>query len=313
MSDCICNVTLSNLGRPSCPSIFKQVRGFVIAPLFDSLGAINKILLTLLTPAGLKSRFQAADPLDRFFPFMGVKNLEGGREDSEVEEFTDGTISKERDGVRAHTLLIDKANSQWIGKLRAWACTQFGVYIVDKAFNIRYHKISSDPLNAYPIPLDANAWDVVEQWSIDGSGNQKAVIAFQFDNTVNDKDIYFAATDLTLMDIYSLVDIIYNDQISTNPNPTLATELVVNLVTCFGEPATGFTSTDVELFNFTTQLVVAISAMVETVGTPGEYTITHLAQTTSDVGLLRAATSGTELVTERFDFNGLASTTFDFL
>jgi hypothetical protein len=288
MVGCNCNAGLSNTGRPGCVPIQSVTSKFIMVPLRANDGTLNKIDLTTTLPtwANLVNQLDASK---RWFPLPSFENVELPKADSQFEEANSGRKAFLRQGVRSFTgeLWAEDSTPTMLGKLLAGRCVEFGLYIVDINGNLVGSKVGTD---LYPIQVDEQSWDPKFMFATD-STVQKIMLGFDFDRLFDESTMYMITPDeagINFNSLNGLIDInALNDVITTT---TLTFDAKLDYGTALNPIlAQGLVSGDFTLTNTTTSLGVSVTAVENT---PGNYTLTFVAQTTGDAGSLVIAKPG---------------------
>jgi hypothetical protein len=306
--DCTCNNTLENTGRPGCPSVMEIAKKYIAVPLIDSTGAVNKILKSGINKAALQAKIDAVNPLDRYFPFADVENVEDLRDDPVIQEFNSGKIITVRDGARTVTNFIPLGTAQELGKYKSYGCSKFGMFIIDKGGNFIFRQDPADPLNAYPITVDNDTYHAMMVKATDAE-IQMIMLRWQWKESQKDQDLRLIESsnlDFTSDDLNGLFDVDAIDPATGLPGFT-----AITTTTFTGAMKDTSFETDVEglvLGDFTLAEVspapgpIAITSVTES--SPGVYDFVIPVATSGDVLRLSATKSG-------FDFSAISDGTND--
>lgn len=187
---CKCGSTsLGDTGTPNCQPIEGVTSRVIGVPLLQEDGTENKIELATYTgdQAEWDLRLNAAEDA-RYYLTPALGNVTDVRADSTFQTNDSGKSIKLRQGIRNATMLFDKQGGVFQGKLEEWACTDFGIYIIDDKGNL-IGNISSDGLFLEPIPVDQDTWDINLIKGVDGTSVQAVMAQFEFDRFTNDSDL----------------------------------------------------------------------------------------------------------------------------
>jgi len=285
---CSCNPNISNTGRPNCIPLMSVPKRLIFVSMAQADGTLNRIDITAtLNQAFLDALTNNADDLQKWFPLGNFVNVETAREDSVKEEFSDGSSVKIESGTSAFSGQLVKGNVDLLRKIEEWGCTEFGVYIVDKAGNLIGDKSVAGYLA--PIPVNANSFDPLYIWGTD-STVEKVTVKFELDKIFEDsylgmilKGDFDAAVNLFnedgLVDLFGAIE-------ASAPAPT-ATSLTIVISTDYGsvvnpKVVTGLDLvTDFEIVGSTS----GATPIATSVETSGSYAITFTSLTGETVYL----------------------------
>lgn len=288
MLGCNCDAGLANTGRPGCVPLQSVTSKLIMVPLMANDGTLNGIDLSAPLPTW-SSLINESDASKRWFPLPAFENVEMPKADSQFEEANSGRMAFLRQGKRsfAGELWGDDSTPTMLGKLNAGRCVQFGVYIVDVNGALIGSKVGG---YLYPIPVDEQSFD--PKWMVaTDSTVQKIMVGFDFDRLFDDSTMYMiTATEagINFNSLSGLIDInVVNDVVTTT---TLTFDAVLDYGTALNPiKAQGLVSGDFTLTNTTTTLAVSVTAVENT---PGNYTLTYVAQTNGDGASLVIAKPG---------------------
>ena len=151
--------TLSNSQGDACPSILDIAKRLIIVPEVDGSGAKNELANeAAVTKSALQAKFDAADKDDRYFPISILENVEDVRAEPTFFEFNSGRKAKIKEGTRTFTGFIPFQGPEYLGKLEEWACSKFGVYVIDKSGNFIYSTDESTKVKVQPIMVDQESF-----------------------------------------------------------------------------------------------------------------------------------------------------------
>lgn len=284
---CTCNVSLSNTGGSSCPSVMAIAKKYIFVAQINAAG--NPAFVTLANA----KLWSAVEPYlnvgtaskSRWFPTPELENLEDLREDPVFQTYNSGKMSKVRDGFRTVTAFIPNGDTDLLRRLKNYECVNIGAFVMDQEDNFIYSNngVAVPGNNAYPIAIDRDTWDVQLVKATDGE-NQMIRIRFQWKATEKDENLRMIPADeldWSRGDLYGLIDV-YGDSVDCQQ-----TELTVDVYALNGtsetEPITGLLQANFEIYNVTDSAAVVVTGCTESVTTPGRYTLTYASQTLSDV------------------------------
>jgi hypothetical protein len=288
MLGCNCDAGLANTGRPGCVPLQSVTSKLIMVPLMANDGTLNGIDLTTALPTW-SSLINQLDASKRWFPLPAFENVEMPKADSQFEEANSGRMAFLRQGKRsfAGELWGDDSTPTMLGKLNAGRCVQFGVYVVDVNGALIGSKVGG---YLYPIPVDEQSFD--PKWMVaTDSTVQKIMVGFDFDRLFDDSTMYMITSSEAGINFNSLTGLI---DINVTNDVVTATSITFDAVLDYGTAlnpikAQGLVSGDFTLTNVTTSSTVSVTAVENT---PGNYTLTYVAQTTADVASLVIAKPG---------------------
>jgi len=285
--------TLSNSRGDLCPSIMDIAKRFIVVPEVDGSGAKNELAnVAAVTKSALQAKFDAADKDDRYFPISILENVEDVRSEPTFFEFNSGRKAKVKEGTRTFTGYIPFQGPEYLGKLEAWSCAKFGVYVVDKGGNFIYATDESTKTKVQPILVDHESFSAELVKKTDA---EPIMIKITFDFRETEKDSLLRAIDaddldfdgLSSTDIYGLWDM-------THAVTSISTTSFVSTITeeTYGHAIEGLVLGDFSLYNDTDSASVSITSSPESATVPGEYTFTIPAQTSADSMTLSVSKAG---------------------
>lgn len=310
MKTCVCSATLNNSGTPDCQPLMSFAEMIIAVPKYGSTGALNFIDLTDTLDADyFNDKINAEDPRDRWYPLPRVKNAASTKADSEFQTFDDASKIKVRDGLRSWTMIIPKQTPQFLGKIETFACSEFGIYVVDKTKNLIGSLKAEGEL--YPIVVDENSWNPVLAFATSATV-QLINLGFDFDSTEQDSDLQMiTANELNPINLLTLKGLIDVTSVITNISTT---GFKAKLNTAFGSALTpivvkglvsadfisSVTSTASKIRNQNDSADVAITSVTE--NPDGTYTFVFAAQGSGEVLILKPSKDG-------FDFSAVEAAT----
>ena len=169
-----------------------------------------------------------------------------------------------------------------LGKLEAWCCNKFGVYIIDKAGNFVYATDDSTKLLVNPIMVDENSYSVELIKKTEG---EPSMVKITFDFRETEKDSLLRAIDesdldfdgLSSIDVYGLWDVTHAvTSISTTGWTSTVTEEI------YGFAVQGLVAGDFSAYNDTDSAAVSITSVTETPADSGIYVFVVALETSGD-------------------------------
>lgn len=184
---CKCGTGLGNTGYPTCINLLAVAHGIIMVNYFDEDGNVNSIDLTdTLNAAYVTAKINEVDTDKRWFPLMGIKNVENLRGDPEFETFNDNSKMRVQNGVRTFKGFAPGVSNKLIGALDGASCEQIGVFIV--GINGELQGNDSVPGFLYPIMVSKNSFIATLMLAQDKLV-QKGNIEFQIDQSERDQDL----------------------------------------------------------------------------------------------------------------------------
>ena len=226
MVGCVCNVGLSNTGRPNCVPLFSVVSSFIVLPLKDQQGNLNGIDLNAALP-NWESLINEVDPSRRWFPLPPFENVELPKADSQFEEANSGRMAFLRQGKRSFSgeLWAEDSTPTFLGKLESYRCVDFGVFIVDINGNLIGSRVGGF---LRPIPIDNASWDPRFMFATD-STIQKIMLGFDFDRLFHESTMYLISPEEAAQnfnDLSGLIDVNFTEITSTLSSVQFNADLV---------------------------------------------------------------------------------------
>lgn len=270
MKTCECNVGLSNTGTPTCQPIATVARKLIVVPRLDSSGAINSIdvVADTLDDAFFSGKINQALAADRWFPIPLMKNVVDERAEANFEEFEDGSKFFVKDGARNFLALLPNQSPEFLDKILAMRCTEFGVFVVDANNNI----IGSQTVAGkfFPIKVENRTFSPTLVKATD-STIQKIQLTFDFAIEENDEDIRMITDANITADMLSLKGLI-DGTLSVASISTTAFTATIN--TAYG---------DLKDLIKVQGLVIGDFVLDEVTPTPGPITITTVTESAPGV------------------------------
>jgi len=289
-----------------------DAEGIILYPYFNDEGELNTFDMTdTLDSDFFSSLINAVSPLDRWFPIMGIKNVENTRAESAFQTYTDGSKRWLSQGDRTFKFLIPSpaGNQILLGKIEQLRCNEIGMFITDK--NKQLIGMGTD--EAFRgVRLNNESFEAILNFEVANTSAQGITVSFEFEKTEQDADLrVIAATemdyDITLLRGLVDVNVEYSSISQTGVTITLSTDYgsLLNPVNVEGLVAGDFFSaiggTASRLYNVTASANITIVTATEV--SPGVYSLTFASQTGSDVIRVTPVKNG-------YDFVNVRNTTF---
>lgn len=282
--------TLSNSQGDACPSILDIAKRIIIVPEVDASGAKNELAnVAAVTKSALQGKFDEADKDNRYFPLSILENVEDVRAEPTFFEFNSGRKAKIKEGTRTFTGFIPFQGPEYLGKLEEWACSKFGVYVIDKSGNFVYATDASTKVKVLPIMVDQESFSAELVKKTDA---EPVMIKITFDFRETEKDSLIRAIDaddldfdgLSSADVYGLYDA---KHVATSATVNGFVSTITENIYGFG--IEGIVSGEFSIYNNTTSSDVPFTmAAVDNV-----YTFTFTSpQTIADVVKLSVSKAG---------------------
>ncbi len=272
--------TLSNSQGDACPSILDIAKRIIVVPEVDASGAKNELANeAAVTKSALQAKFDAADKDDRYFPLSILENVEDVRVEPTFFEFNSGRKAKIKEGTRTFTGFIPFQGPEYLGKLEDWACSKFGIYVIDKSGNFVYATDASTKVKVQPIMVDQESFSAELVKKTDA---EPVMIKITFDFRETEKDSLIRAIDaadldfdgLSSTDVYGLYDAF---QVVSSISATGFVSTITEETYKFA--IEGLVAGDFSLYNDTDSASVSITSVAEV---SGVYTFVIPSQTSSD-------------------------------
>lgn len=292
MSDCNCNVTLLNTGKPGCVPIQKVTKKIFAFPLYANDGTKNFIDTTqTLDQAFWDALINKTDDSKRLYPLPELKNVTSEKAESVFEEFEDTSKILIHEGKRSFTGVLPKETTIYLNQLKAALCREIGIYMVDKDGKLIYTIYGDTATEAHPIQIDNASWNPVYVMPTDKTV-AKINLSFDWSISQADEDLRMLSKDdvedVNLLALEGLVD-------ATIAFVSIGqTAMVFDVLTKFGTGKTpvkveGLLSADFfsavggtanKVYDTTASANVSIVSLTES---DGRYTITYASQTVGHV------------------------------
>lgn len=304
---CNCNGRIGNTGYPGVKP-FGVTAGLYMMPILANDGTRNGIDLTSANLGqALLDGINNPDPSKRIYPFNNLRNVTFEEADPNFETADNGERFKTRNGIKTVTFEAWGVNEQFFAKASE-NCVNFGVFLVDVCGNLKGQLEEALELLA---PRPVNQFSFFAKY-MDATADTGAKVMFSMDYSLltSDGGQWMIPDSLlapiSALELNGLIDVTFDITVNS------ATEIEFQANYEYGNavnrlPWRGAALADFDLYNQTTQTAVTPSAVVESVVTPGLYTLTLPAQTTGNVVALSAFRAASGNLVNGFDG---ASTTF---
>lgn len=293
---CDCsNLTLGDIGKPTCDVKWKVLSGQIFMFTVDSDGNRNKFDASdltggVFTQAALQAKIDEPDPTKRWYVTGQIYTVEGERAESTKFEASNGDLFNLSPGARNRKFEVLDQGPALMEEYEKFGCPQISVFDVDKTGNMRGIYDGTDLDTLYPIRVQKGSVEVLLfDETVDKAGGFS--MAFNFDSREMDSKLRMINKANITADLLTDTGLI--GVTATYGNIT-ATTVEITLVTKYGDfldpiPMTGLVTADFydsvggtasSILNETTPGVVAVTAS-ET--SDGVYLLTFAAQTAADV------------------------------
>lgn len=284
---CDCTSVYKNSGQPTCKGTNLAVpRKPIMVPKYKADGTLNKITLpATLNQAYFTTLVNNVDRTQRWYPLPQFVNAEISKAESVYETFNDGSKIFVNEGVRSFTAKFPNMQPQYISVLKSGNCNEMAVYFVDK--NGSLQGLSNGTENElYPFDLNANTFNAILNWATDTTATS-VDFSFEFNTDMKDEDIrIIPASEMVSVNLLNLEGL-YDAKktvVSTGQTSTVFKLYAESLNQAKKVAITGLVVGDFSVFNVTDSAAVTTGlTLTETVGTPGEYTLTYASQDVADV------------------------------
>lgn len=218
MSLCVsdCSLKSANTGVPTGASPFGVPVSMFVVPLFAEDGTENQIDCSVdtLDQATIDAFINQADKTKRWYPIIGLENVESAKADNITETFNSGNLAIISEGVRNFTALLPSKTNEYLGQIKNLACGNIGVYLIDSCGNL----LGNHRVDGYlkPMKVAQNTWSGILAWATDTTG-QNITLTFNFDKTERDEQLkMIVASSITadLSNIDGLKDVSWIDSSS---------------------------------------------------------------------------------------------------
>lgn len=302
---CDCNVSLSNTGQPGCVPIQNVISSLILVPLKDNDNNKNGLDLTqTFTQQDFIDLVNERDDSKRWYPLPAMEEVNTPKAESIMKEYSSGLTKKVRQGKRSFTgMIIDGASPEYLGKLKAAGCVNFGFYMVDIDGQLvgDYNAVDN---YLYPIPASKGSWDPVLNLE-DGVNNepQHIMVMFDWDRLYKDENMKILTPSevggFLFTDLEGLVDVVFTNTAATTTNTTFDADFIFGTAQTPRSYVGADDTTDWEVYNATTLAAVTVDSVTE--ASAGTYDLAHAVGVSSsdvlEVTVTRDGFSGTFTVT----------------
>lgn len=284
---CSCDTGANGFGLIDCYGEPDRVVAYGFQQLKD--GGTENYLSAPLLQAAWDGALYNKNGAVRISVLRNAKQVTDEREDP-VTETIDTVDYIIRDGKRMITFTVVGVPSKIIAYINSLRCQNIGFYGISAANQLlgRNKETIADAL--HPIPIEKGTIYAKEMPKTTDAF-QKVQVTFQVAENYDDSQNAFFPSSVVDADLLDTPAMIQANVTSTGTATTTATTQVINLSFALSgqvglnEPLENFGAVtgNIDIYNETTSAVVATAGFTESATTPGEYTITFLAQTTADV------------------------------
>lgn len=306
---CECNGAPLNSGL-SCVEQIKTWDYIVVVDYKDSTGAVNSIPKgTVIDATYVSDKLNNIDPTIRWTVFPKLWAVEDVRGDA-LTESIDNVDFVEEQGTRTFVgSHIGKFGSpEMVKTWNSRKCRNNAMFGLTSAGQIVGTNPDATVGDLNPIRIQNDTLIATYVKPTKAPTKQKCQVNFAVDQTESDDCLDFISSSNIAYGTANWYSDAPIDVIGSGTSGAL-TEIVVNLSERMGSvnknAITGLVAADFSwdngvtpssFYNTTTSSSVAIVTAVETVGTPGEYTLTCVAQTASDVASVDIFKTGLDMI-----------------
>jgi hypothetical protein len=272
---CSCSTQLGNTGTPNCKTLAKTTSGIIAVRMYADDGTANQIDVTAtLNQAYFDALIQNSDESKRWYPIQGLENVVQERAEAITQSYDSGRTIKIQDGQKTFASMLPEMEYAFLGKLEAFDCQEFGIYIIDIDGNLK-GQISADGAYLKPMKVSSGTWDVRYSEATDTKTNE-IMINFQFAKSVHDSDLRMIVPsemdNVDLLELSGLIDT--NGEHSGISTTGVTTALTLDYGTAVTPvKVEGLVTADfVQVVNTSTGTAYAVSAATESPA--GTYAIT---------------------------------------
>lgn len=284
---CSCDTGANGFGLIDCYGEPDRVVAYGFQQLKD--GGLENLFQSPLSDADWKSALYNKSGAVRISVLRNAKQVTDEREDP-VTETIDTVDYIIRDGKRMITFSVVGVPSKIIAYINSLRCQNIGFYGISAANQLlgRNKGIIDDTL--YPIPVEKGTIYAKEMPKTTDSF-QKVMVTFQVAENYDDSQNAYFPSDVVDADLLDTPVMIQANVITGGATTTTATTQEIRLNFALSgqvgvnEPLENFggVTGNIDIYNETTAAVVATATFVESVTTPGLYTVGFTSQTTNDV------------------------------
>ena len=265
MAFCNCTTKYRNSGLPAATKVLKESKWLIFAPAQDSNGNPPEILLSdTLDAAFFDAKFQAANPLDRWYVYGGVNGFQNinspQRADPTVFETNEGNKYVSRQGSRDYQGHLFDAPHAYIANIESMRCKPYVFFGIDECGELagkicvgagdrsvlRGYTVNSRSI--YAIPIEGTSTEA-----------GRVQLNFQTSMTENDADFRVIKTDYDWAASNGLIDTRAKIKEATTTDVTAT--LVLEDGSLEGVLATGLTTFTIT--NVTQGTTITVSSVTE--------------------------------------------------
>jgi hypothetical protein len=187
MKACTCATSYANTGKPDCTVELKDTRKLIVVPTYGSAGTLNKIATgNILNASYFTGKYNAADPLDRWYPLPLLEYVEDTKAEINYETPPSGTTYPISEGIRSFKASFMFGDTIFLTKLNAFNCNDISVFEIDSDSNIIG---KTDETDFYPRKVSSKTFATMLMRAKAKTEKEKINIMFDFDITEDDEDI----------------------------------------------------------------------------------------------------------------------------
>jgi len=187
---CKCNVSLSELGVPSCRVLMGYIKSLIFAnrnAYIDEAAITDERSVYVALDRYIKGLPQSVINAEFAKLLQGVVDLTATVDDPVTETFSDNTAIFIREGRTTVEFKLVASPFELNEHLRELRCHRYiGVYLVDHEG--RVWGVQKGATNLIPIPIDPATFSIKAEYP-SATTSQKAIIKFQFLDTFKDHDL----------------------------------------------------------------------------------------------------------------------------
>lgn len=307
MSCCTSTQVFGNTGVSASELIIKDLQMVVFMPKYDSNRVLNKIEVDNPATLGatLRTLTSATTTADkRLYPFQLAENVTQEKSERQMQAAPSLREYKLQDGVRsiAFDLLDTNSSFRLLGELQKFGCKDWVYFYVDNCGNFWGGKL--DGIELHGIPVMKNTFDPQNVRPVQGTSVNAIRVMFKEAFGFNDSGM-MAITAETLG--YSATELEGIVTVNATVGAITTTSVIVDLWMVSNDataPQTPFTGLGSGYFSLAelepTPASITVATAVESLVTPGKYTLTFASQTSADILEGTATRGGFEVKPFRF-------------
>ena len=308
MSCCTSTQVFGNTGVSASESIIKDLQMVVFMPKYDSNRVLNKISVSNPATLGatlrmLTSATTSADK--RLYPFPLAENVTQEKSERQMQAAPSLREYKLQDGVRsmAFDLLDTDSSFRMLGELQKFGCKDWVYFYVDNCGNFWGGSLVGTDL--FGVPVMKNTFDPQNVRPVQGTSVNAIRVMYKEAFGFNDSGM-MAITAETLG--YSATELEGIVTVNAKIDTVTTTSVIVDLWTASNDatapqtPFTGLIAGDFSLAELEpTPASITVATVIESLVTPGKYTLTFATQTSGDILEGTAVRGGFEVKPFRFE------------